>query len=532
MGAAGLLIVVLFLSVAGAQESKRGGRVIHRYLDEDRWRAYQGEASTDSALPSPGEAGQGLAMAPGEQEWIWTAQGPLGPKDIEEPHGPLSPGAGETPLDDDTDRVESIQYQANFEPSVVPFKRGVVQNQVRHRPDGSYAAWLEPGRYEVVPRGGQLLSGEEGFRGSFLVRLSPGRRQGIPSVSPEQRVLSVMVEPDVELKIERDGAANYFISADYEGLARVQLDLAVPSSYFGGDPQEFSDWSGFEEPGYGLDEASLETAERIFRQLGVSRREMTPRQALMRLVEHYRDFEARPFPGARSGADLFVELTTQQIGVCRHRSLAFMIAAQALGIRTNSVYNEAHAFVEVYWPGQGWRRIDLGGAADSFDYQNQGSGQIHQGGRDGDVFPRPPAFQEELSLLEGGGASEPLSSSPVEEEERGEPEREVFEEPEALDGVVEEGAKRRQSSEVELLEADGEVFRGQQLRVRGRARGAAVGSVVEVFLVPLGGGAGGIGVKLGEAEVDQRGYFEGAWEVPKQVGLGRWRIEGRSLEAR
>lgn len=531
LGAAGLLLALLIsLTVVEAQESRRGGRVIHRYLDGERWQADQRRALPGAETAQSGMSGQGLSMVPGDQEWIWTAQGPVGPEAIGEPHGPLSAGGGESTLDDDTDRVESIQYQASFEPSVVPFKRGVVQNRIRNRADGSYAAYLEPGRFEEVRPGGQLLAGEEYFRGSFLIRLSPGERQGVPSVAPTQRVLSYIAEPQVPLTIERDGAANHFIRADYDGLLRIQLELAAPTEYFDGDPEDLPDWTGFEEPGYGLDKESLATAARILAQLGIRRQELRPRQALMRLVEYYRDFEARPFPGMTQGGDLFVELTTQQIGVCRHRSLAFMIAAQALGIRTHYVYNEAHAFVEVYWPAQGWRRIDLGGAADSFDYQNQGTGRIHQGGRE-DIFPRPPAFQEELALLEadaeGGDVSRQSSSEP-----EGEPDRELASEQEPRASLEAERAREQErgpGAQIKILEADGEVFRGQFLRVRGRAQGAPSGSVVEVFLVPLAGG--GAGVKLGQAAVDHQGFFEGFWEVPTQVGLGRWRIEGRALGA-
>lgn len=531
VGAAGLVALVVCISVAAGQESRRGDRVLHRYLDETRWRADGGGVAAGAGLAQPGASGQGLSVAPGSEEWIWTAQGPVGPQAIGEPHGPLSAGGGETALDDVTDRVESIHYQASFEPSVVPFKRGVVQNRVRQRPDGSYAAYLEPGRYEEVSLEGQLFGDEERFRGSFLVRLTPGERQGLPSVAPAQRIVSYSVEPDVELKIERDEGANYFISADYDGLMRVQLELAVSSGYFDGDPHDFSDWSGFEEPGYGLDQQSQAAAERIFVQLGISRQGLTPRQALMRLVEYYRDFEARPFPGMEQGGDLFVELTTQQVGVCRHRSLAFMIAAQALGIRTNYVYNEAHAFVEVYWPGQGWRRIDLGGAADSFDYQNQGSGRIHQGGRE-DIFPRPPAFQEELALLEGEeqkkeeAQAQSVSDAVLEEASEVLEDEPQEVQQERLEMVEEQSA----APQVELLEADGEVLRGQQLRVRGRISGKSSGSVVELYLVPVGGGGGAPGVKLGEAVVDERGFFEGSWEVPGQVGLGRWKIEGRKTK--
>ena len=40
-----------------------------------------------------------------------------------------------------------------------------------------------------------------------------------------------------------------------------------------------------------------------------------------------------------------------------------MITANALGIPTRLVENEAHAFVEVWFPERSWQRIDLGGAA-------------------------------------------------------------------------------------------------------------------------------------------------------------------------
>lgn len=550
---------------ARAQESRDGDRVLHRYLEPGD---YQRQRRGRGGRVASGEDGGGSAelgtrgsgLLPGPQEWVWTQAGPVGPQGVDAPHGPLSGGPVE--LDRDTDRVDELTYQSNFDPSVVPFKRGIAQNRVRRLGGGAYQTYLEGGRRSAVSVGGLARADEERFWGSFLFSVEPGEAFLVASVAPDQRILGLETEPQVPVEVYRDEADNFLIEADYRGLLRVEMVVAAPVSYFRGVLTNDVDWSAFGNEGSLLPREAQTVAGGVLEELGIDRR-MSPTSALYALVEYHRDFEGRP-SSSLEGRDRYVEITREKAGVCRHRSLTFMISARALGIETRYVYNEAHAFVEVNWPEVGWRRIDLGGAADQFNYQNQGEGGVHDAGVDG--LPQPPAFQAELERLRGeegrdeDGGTEPLMLSPAVARDEPEPvelEAEDFERADELvesvpeRGEIEARSEREEGGpgsemveaepsgaskdsgedRVELLEASGEVFRGKELRVRGRVQGGgaqAGGQMVKVYLVSSGRTAREI--LLGEAETDGRGFFEAAWIVPRDVGVGRWRLRGELVE--
>lgn len=532
------------LSNLEAQESREGNRVLHRHLEPDR---YSRSAGRDTSSISPNGAGDpqeltglpsrgGTGLNPGPDEWVFTAQGPVGPDALAAPHGPLEGGPVE--LDEDTDQVDALNYQSNFEPSVVPLKRGVSQNRVRRQGGGTYQTFLEPGTYREIPvDGGSLRGDEEVFLGSFLVSVEPGGRISIPSVAPNQRILEVQTEPEVSLRFFADEADNFSFQADYRGLLRVEMEVAVPVTYFRGEFHNSHGWEFFPGPGELLSRETQTVATTVLEEMGISREEMTPKEALFALISHYRNFEGRPFT-ERRGRDRYVEISRAQVGVCRHRSLTFMISAMAMGFETRYIYNEAHAFVEVQWPELGWRRIDLGGAADQFNYQNQGSGAIHDEGPD--TLPRPPAFEEEMARIEGQNTERDEEFHSSSFEEGIDPDLPAPQELTEADlesrsqDVTQINAQQGEVSlreeqvfwEVEVLGASGEVYRGQSLAVRGlaRAEGSMEDWKVRIYLQSLRRDEEKI--FLGEAEVGAAGRFQGEWIVPQQVGLGRWRLVG------
>ena len=92
-----------------------------------------------------------------------------------------------------------------------------------------------------------------------------------------------------------------------------------------------------------------------------------PARVLVTLVDYFRRFhESAELPTSVDPVELYRELSFHQKGVCRHRAYAFAITALAFGLPTRLVYNEAHAWVEVY-DTELWHRIDLGGAASNID---------------------------------------------------------------------------------------------------------------------------------------------------------------------
>jgi len=71
-------------------------------------------------------------------------------------------------------------------------------------------------------------------------------------------------------------------------------------------------------------------------------------------------------PDPAGNQDIYQAIAINKIGACRHRSFAFFVTANSMGVPTRYVSNEAHAFVEVYIPNgsysdSNWHRIDLGG---------------------------------------------------------------------------------------------------------------------------------------------------------------------------
>lgn len=555
MGAAAAAVLVV-PALLGAQESRRGDRLLHRHLDAERFEAVDSDASGAgaaaggqvSAGPSPwsGEGQPGLSVEAGAQEWFWTTDGPVAQSPLEPPHGGLDPATGNATLDTNTDRVSALDYQASFEPSVVPWKRGVAHDGVTRQGDGTYSTRRRSSSLTSVPVGGGAARGnEDRFWGSFLVRMEAGRAHPIPSVAPDQRVVQVLAEPLVDVEVLRDGADNFYLRGDVDGVVRVNLELAVDRFYFDGALHEDVSWGQFATPEGVLDDADARAvAARVLGARGIDRG-LSPVDALRALVGYYRDFEARPFPQDEVGGDRYEAISTLQVGVCRHRALAFLVSAGSLGLESRYVYNEAHAFVEVRWPGQGWRRVDLGGAADGFNYQNMGSNSVHQGGqRDG--FPQPQRYLDEIIALETGEQGDGAMSDAAYELEAeagvehagdassedapmsapGAPEAALATPPA---GESRELAMAAAAPRVEILEASGEVMRGAAMRVRGRVmRGEALR--VEVLLVPAGAAGFERGVPLGEAEVQRTGEFVGEWSVPRQVSLGRWVLKARPVE--
>jgi transglutaminase-like putative cysteine protease len=565
--------------VAYAQDD---GRVLHEYFNPwdlgeglDASGAEGASESSRSGTEPPSErtsgAGQppSLSVNPSDNEMVFGANGPVDPGSTSTPYGPLNPGQQETTLDDDTDRVDRLSYYANFEPSIMPYKRGVVQNAIRVD-DGEYKVRLESSRERSVRIGGSESPGMDTFWGTFAFRTQAGRKHPLPSVAADQRILDVQAEPDVSIDIRRDEADNYYLTTRHEGLLRLNVKIGAPRFYFDGRPRTDVEWSDFESDlTPRLPAEARQTARDVLATIGVSR-SMTPKDALDALVGWYRDFEARPFPDELRGQDLFKSVSEAQIGVCRHRSLAFMVAARSLGMPTRYIYNEAHAFVEVHWPDQGWRRIDLGGAANDFDFSSRSSGSMHDASFN-DEFPQPPNYVEELqrqadqqsgdqpeasNASEGSNGSDRAGDSSGEQarpnpasdqtaretneqapsgEERIESMGEMTEA--AVEGQSGEQTEARPDSEqadprrpvnLRITAASREAFRGRSIRLEGELRSQSGrpldGQPVDVVLGPVGSDADANVIRLGTATTDGNGEFSGEFSIPTDVSIGRWSI--------
>jgi hypothetical protein len=135
-------------------------------------------------------------------------------------------------------------------------------------------------------------------------------------------------------------------------------------------------------------------ALRFARELGLSR-ETAVDEALRTLANHFRSFEESREPPHDTG-NIYLDLARNRRGVCRHRAYAFVITAQALGIPSRFVQNEAHAWVEVKVQDVGYLRLDLGGAAEGLDPHSTDDRPMYRP-EVTDPWPRPLAYQESYS---------------------------------------------------------------------------------------------------------------------------------------
>jgi hypothetical protein len=241
----------------------------------------------------------------------------------------------------------------------------------------------------------------------MLIELKPGEDVPIPSVAPEMRIVSYEVEPRTQITFSVDGAGNFYLRSDESsarGVHRLVFLVEADPRYFAPVVPRGVRVSDIPPARVRpLPNRVQRLAEQAHRLLGVSR-DMSIDDALARLVEHFRAFQPRSL--RQPTGDIYWDLVSQQAGVCRHRAFAFTITANALGIPTRFVSNEAHAWVEVWMPERagsragGWMRIDLGGAASALQVQNAAGKSMYRP-RGQDPFPKPPEYAENYTRLEG-----------------------------------------------------------------------------------------------------------------------------------
>lgn len=556
------LAVCLVSAVLVAQQRVHQSRILHEYFD--------GEVAPSSGGEGPGEAGSEMPSAPplpavsestgelqppplsgevGRDELVWGAEGPSPDARLEEPNGPLNPFGSSHSLDTRTDRVDELNYFENFDPSIIPFKRVVALNRFRHA-RGEYSVELESGRKVEVSSGNVLREDEEVFWGTFAINALPNQWLPIASVAPDQRILRLESEPPVPLEIHRDIAGNHFVMTQHRGLLRLNMQVAVRTDYFAGEFPDVS-WGEFD----GLVEFEHPEVSGVvmgvLRDIGVSKRQ-SPREVLLTLIEYFRDFEGRAFPEDVATDDLFKAIVDTQVGVCRHRSLAFLVALRALGIPVHYVYNEAHAFVEIYWPRLGWRRVDLGGAADELNSASNQASSIHQ---PPDSLPQPQRFLDEQERMasnteggpsEGGGSGEGSgensenseTESPENPEnlnvEGGEPSEQLSE---GAEGEMVEGenalgeepeAPKLIGTRLTLSATQTSIRRGEELILSGRLSAAdgrlMANKVVEIHVAPLGQLSPSSRTLVDQASTDLNGRYSSRTVLPPDFAVGRWTL--------
>ncbi len=305
--------------------------------------------------------------------------------------------------DENTGSDGTLHYVSVFNPDVLPFKRMSTFDAV----GDDFTLHVARTVLTELPVGGTTdPRTRDRFWGDVLVELRPGTDVPLPSVAPDMRILSYEAKPAVRLKFSKDGADNFYVRSDEpsaSGTYRVVFFADADFGYFA--PQlpphtyrvrDIANRAPDELKPVIPAEVARE-AKVTLQRLGIDR-DMDLSTAFNKLVSWGRSFQAGTI--ANPSGNTYRDLCDSKVGVCRHRAFAFMVTANALGIPTRLVENEAHAFVEVWFPERNWQRIDLGGAALRMDVSGMDSKTLHRPRAD-DPFAKPSEYKQNYTQLEG-----------------------------------------------------------------------------------------------------------------------------------
>jgi hypothetical protein len=476
--------------------------------------------------------------------------------------------------DNKTGPDSTLNYVSVFNPDVIPFKRMTVFDAI----NDDYTLRVARTTLTELPVGGTHdARTHDRFYGDVRLQLKPGVDVPLPSVAPDMRILSYETYPPIKLAFSKDGADNFYVRSD-EASASGQYQLtfwcdadaryftpALPTRRYTIDevvkrtPDEYRvpvpDRVRIEgEKTLAKDKFALASAR-----YGVDRKQDLG-VAFDHLVSYFRAFQAGDIKNPTG--DIYRDLCDSQAGVCRHRAFAFMVTATTLGIPTRYVQNEAHAFVEVWFPDRGWQRIDLGGAALRMNVTGADDKRMHRPRAD-DPFAKPPEYKDQYTQLEGDirGLTEDQKSERKKPADQAPTSGQIAAGPGKLNGngsgagtgsgaladnspigpdrispdptkPVKPQDPGKPTPSLGVATADTSVFRGDALRVEGYARADGKGIPnhrVDIFLSPAGaGGEGSIPVGYGVTGVD--GTFRAEVSVPPTVDLARYEIRLSSSE--
>jgi transglutaminase-like putative cysteine protease len=478
--------------------------------------------------------------------------------------------------DNQTGPDSTLNYVSVFNPDVIPFKRMTVFDAIN---DDYTLRVARTTLTELAVGGTHNAQTHDRFYGDVRLQLRPGVDVPLPSVAPDMRILSYETYPPIKLAFSKDGADNFYVRSD-EASASGQYQLTfwcdADARYFA--PSLPARRYTLEElvkrtpPEYVVpvpDRVRLEGEKTLQKdkfalasaRYGVDRKTDLS-VAFDHLVSYFRAFQAGDIKNPTG--DIYRDLCDSQAGVCRHRAFAFMVTATTLGIPTRYVQNEAHAFVEVWFPDRGWQRIDLGGAALRMNVTGADDKRMHRPRAD-DPFAKPPEYKDQYTQLEGdirgltddqkserkkpadqaptsgqiaagpgklagqgGGAGSGTGSGALADNSPIGPDR-ISPDPTKQ---VKPQDRNKPTPTLGVTSADTSVFRGDALRVQGTATfgGKAIANHrVDIFLSPAGaGGEGSIPIGYGVTGAD--GTFKAEVNVPPTVDLKSYEIRLTSSE--
>jgi hypothetical protein len=437
--------------------------------------------------------------------------------------------------DGNTGPDATLHYVSVFNPDVLPFKRMSALDGV----GDDYTLKIAHTALVDLPVGGSSDPARDPFWGSVLVHLTPGQDVPLPSVAPDMRILWYEATPKLALRFEKDGADNFYVRSDETSAAgtyRLIFLADADAGYFAPSLPTSGHFTPLTVSTMApqdirpvLPERARRQAQRTLDRLRIDN-EMDLGVVFNRLVGYFRAFQAKPLPP--SSGDIYRDLCDSQAGVCRHRAFAFMITANALGIPTRFVENEAHAFVEVWFPERNWQRIDLGGAALRMEVQGAGEKTLHRP-RGDDPFEKPPEYKSNYTQLQGdikGLTRQQLADKHKSLNQA--PPSGVFDpgpgSAAAPDRILPDQSlpvvtrdPKKPSPRLSVTTADDHAFRGASIHVEGRAQAGSKplpDHTVDVFLSPAGSGGAG-SVFLGRAVTEANGTFRADFALPPTLAL-------------
>lgn len=277
--------------------------------------------------------------------------------------GNYLPGAAEIPdtwVMDRDGRGGNVVIDAVFNPSLGAMKRLKAYDKVE--PDGATLGVSDP-RFRPYAPDPTHVRYDRAVEASFRVQLSAG--EPVPIFSPHARpaIRSFSTSPPVPggISFLQDGADTLYVLARVDAVSTLNVSFMTEARYFQADiPPGLSvrDYAFSARPA--LDPALVEDAKVVLARAGAGDGQDLA-STVGALNVYFRSFTEGEIPPPSEVENLYLALALGGHGCCRHRAFAYMVTAQALGIPTRVVVNEAHAFVELVLPDGSWRQVNLGG---------------------------------------------------------------------------------------------------------------------------------------------------------------------------
>lgn len=440
--------------------------------------------------------------------------------------------------DRNTGPDRTLHYVSVFNPDVLPWKRMSALDEI----GDDFTLRVHRGATTEVPVGGTAdPKTRDAFWGDMMIELRPGHEVALPSVAPDMRILAYETNPKVRLVFSKDGADNFYVRSDESnaiGTVHLVFNADANAGYFAPQPPprrfRVRDMRARIPPDIRVRVSApvMRQAEVTLSHLGLSP-DSDATTALSTLVAWGRGFA--PGEIRNPTGNVYRDLCDNKAGVCRHRSFAFMVTANALGIPTRVVQNEAHAFVEVWLPERGWQRIDLGGAAMQLDVTGANGKQLHRP-RGADPFDKPPEYERNYTQLQGtirGLTAQQRAEKTSPQENAAPANASVSTRPRPPEQAGSEAplpAQRsdpaKQTPTLAITRVAASAYRGDVLDIEGTIRvgnRALADHVVAVYLSTVGS-RGEISVHLGSVRSNGDGNFHGKLPLPAKLALTRYEV--------